>query len=492
MAFTVIVVGDPVLASVAMGNWRNVNYGNALLPVDATGNGVNNTIAAGSSSYRFSNTYSVLGNFSGQITSTLITGTAPFSIASTTKVANLNADFLDDQTGSYYQNSDNQSAGTLPSGRLAGSYTGITGLGTIASATTISVSSGSPLTLIGPSGGDNLLNLGNSVHTGFSSILGYANTSLNDNTMLRIAAYQNSSGSAVQSAYVVLAKEGYVVDDKSQIFFGTHDGTSVAKRMTIKSSGNVGIGISDPIQKLHIYGTTSNPGILIGDASSRIGIYYDSSVGDSVIYGYNNPGGGDATCIRFKTPSSSGSDKLTLTRDGKILLGAASAQGLINVPDHTTAAGGLYIGSDVTLYRSAANILKTDDSLNVVGDIYTTAWTDYSGSTTLAGFSSTITLVVTYKKIGKFVFVHFIISGTSNATTFTFTVPNASANASIPFHGVGTNVINNTVASATPASIVMSANTNIIQILRDGILGTTWTSSGLKQAAGQFFYEAAA
>ena len=63
MAFTVIVVGDPVLASVAMGNWRNVNYGNALLPVDATGNGVNNTIAAGSSSYRFSNTYSVLGNF---------------------------------------------------------------------------------------------------------------------------------------------------------------------------------------------------------------------------------------------------------------------------------------------------------------------------------------------------------------------------------------------------------------------------------------------
>ena len=369
MAFTVIVVGDPVLASVAMGNWRNVNYGNALLPVDATGNGVNNTIAAGSTSYRFSNTYSVLGNFSGQITSTLITGTAPFSIASTTKVANLNADFLDDQTGSYYQNSDNQSAGTLPSGRLAGAYTGITGLGTIASATTISVSSGSPLTLIGPSGGDNLLNLGNSGHTGFSSVLGYANTSINDNTMLRIAAFQNSSGSAVMSAYVVLAKEGGDVDDKSQIFFGTHDGTSVARRMTIKSSGNVGIGISDPIQKLHIYGTTSNPGILIGDASSRIGIYYDTSVGDSVIYGYYNPGGGDATCIRFKTPSSSGSDKLTLTRDGKILLGAASAQGLLNVPDHTTAAGGLYIGSDVTLYRSAANVLKTDDALVATGGI---------------------------------------------------------------------------------------------------------------------------
>jgi hypothetical protein len=44
---------------------------------------------------------------SGQLTSTLATGTAPFVIASTTKVANLNADLLDDQTGSYYLDSAN-------------------------------------------------------------------------------------------------------------------------------------------------------------------------------------------------------------------------------------------------------------------------------------------------------------------------------------------------------------------------------------------------
>lgn len=39
---------------------------------------------------------------SGQITSTVSTGSAPLVIASTTKVTNLNADLLDDQTGSYY------------------------------------------------------------------------------------------------------------------------------------------------------------------------------------------------------------------------------------------------------------------------------------------------------------------------------------------------------------------------------------------------------
>lgn len=49
---------------------------------------------------------------SGQLTSTLATGTAPFSVASTTKVANLNADLLDDQTGSYYLDLANAS-GTL-------------------------------------------------------------------------------------------------------------------------------------------------------------------------------------------------------------------------------------------------------------------------------------------------------------------------------------------------------------------------------------------
>ncbi len=43
----------------------------------------------------------------GQVVSTLATGTAPFSVASTTKVANLNVDSLDDQSGSYYLDSAN-------------------------------------------------------------------------------------------------------------------------------------------------------------------------------------------------------------------------------------------------------------------------------------------------------------------------------------------------------------------------------------------------
>jgi len=52
------------------------------------------------------------------ITSTVSTGTAPFVIASTTLVGNLNSDLLDGQEGSYYTNASNLASGTVPTARL--------------------------------------------------------------------------------------------------------------------------------------------------------------------------------------------------------------------------------------------------------------------------------------------------------------------------------------------------------------------------------------
>ena len=54
----------------------------------------------------------------GQVKSTVSSGTAPFTVSSATVVQNLNADLLDGQEGSYYQNADNINAGTLASARL--------------------------------------------------------------------------------------------------------------------------------------------------------------------------------------------------------------------------------------------------------------------------------------------------------------------------------------------------------------------------------------
>ncbi len=83
------------------------------------------------------------------LVSTVSTGTAPLTITSTTVVTNLNADKLDGQHGSYYQDAGNITAGTLANARLSGSYTGITLTGTLTSLTIIPAVSGVALTIGG-------------------------------------------------------------------------------------------------------------------------------------------------------------------------------------------------------------------------------------------------------------------------------------------------------------------------------------------------------
>ena len=54
----------------------------------------------------------------GAFVSTVVTGTAPLTVASTTLVTNLNAQYLNGQLGGYYQNAGNLNAGTLLAARL--------------------------------------------------------------------------------------------------------------------------------------------------------------------------------------------------------------------------------------------------------------------------------------------------------------------------------------------------------------------------------------
>ena len=49
----------------------------------------------------------------------------------------------------------------------------------------------------------------------------------------------------------------------------------------------------------------------------------------------------------------------------KLGLGAAAGDAVLTLAEATTAAGGIAFGADVDLYRSAANVLSTDDSLSV-------------------------------------------------------------------------------------------------------------------------------
>ncbi|WP_327719872.1 hypothetical protein OG381_34355 [Streptomyces sp. NBC_00490] len=75
------------------------------------------------------------------------------------------------------------------------------------------------------------------------------------------------------------------------------------------------------------------------------------------------------------------------------------------------AGGGLQWGSgaaavDTNLYRSAANVLATDDAFSVGADLSvgTTTWTPFTPTWTITGSPATTTNVGWYKKLGKIVF----------------------------------------------------------------------------------------
>lgn len=113
----------------------------------------------------------------------------------------------------------------------------------------------------------------------------------------------------------------------------------------------------------------------------------------------------------------------------------------------------------------------------------TDAWTDYSASTTLVGFSGTTAKVVWYKKMGKAVFVNFKIQGTSNAATFTFTLPdNAVVGCSLPVR-----VESNSVYGTAPGLLEMSAGSNVVTLYKD-FTGAAFAAGNEKYGAGTFFY----
>lgn len=186
---------------------------------------------------------------------------------------------------------------------------------------------------------------------------------------------------------------------------------------------------------------------------------------------------------RIRTPDA-------LQVDGTLWFGSAgdvalyrTAANILRTPDNLQVDASIYIGTtDVRLYRTSANVLRTPDSFRVDGNLYTTAWTNYFSSATKVGWSSYTASNMYYKKVGNLVFVTFEISGTSNSTSTTVTLPHA-VNKAIDFT---LRVQNN--GTFTHGTGVVSAGGSTVTFYRTPG-GAGWTASGTKSLYGQFFYE---
>ena len=129
-------------------------------------------------------------------------------------------------------------------------------------------------------------------------------------------------------------------------------------------------------------------------------------------------------------------------------------------------------------------------SVIVTDDIYDTAWTDYSSTSTVVGWSSFTTKKIFYKKVGRLVFVAFTLTGTSNSTAVTFTLPFAVINeAGLRFGDALSLATDNGVTLTTPGRVTTQENDTTAFIYTE-FANAAWTASGSKDVRGSFWYEA--
>ena len=138
---------------------------------------------------------------------------------------------------------------------------------------------------------------------------------------------------------------------------------------------------------------------------------------------------------------------------------------------------------ELTQFKTVEQLAAAIKTLDMVTAV---PWTDYSGTSTIVGWSSS-TDKIFYKKIGKLVFVWFSITGTSDDTVATFTVPfTAQSDIGTFFYCRSRN--NNTWKDGGYGSL--PAGGTVVSLHYDGA-ASAWTNSATKTIQGSFVYEAA-
>jgi hypothetical protein len=127
------------------------------------------------------------------------------------------------------------------------------------------------------------------------------------------------------------------------------------------------------------------------------------------------------------------------------------------------------------IYATIANLaLKTDK----------TTFIDYSGTSTVVGWSSTTVKEITYKVIDDLVMVTVAIDGTSNATTSSCTLP---FNASKLMYVKNSFYRNNGTTATTTGLVTIESGSNVLNFFNGNTINN-WTASANKFVYAEIFY----
>jgi len=111
-----------------------------------------------------------------------------------------------------------------------------------------------------------------------------------------------------------------------------------------------------------------------------------------------------------------------------------------------------------------------------------TAIVDYYSTSTVTGWSSFTSEILICTRIGKLVFVRFNLSGTSNDTVATFTMPHAAS-------GAAHNIIRSRDNTGSyVAGFIVAANSSTTITAYPDLALSAWTASGTKTIQGELIY----
>lgn len=190
-------------------------------------------------------------------------------------------------------------------------------------------------------------------------------------------------------------------------------------------------------------------------------------------------GTGNATpALRINGGSgSSGGPFIILSKNSvsKSLIGTDSAI-FGGTSDDTVIQSGT--GMKTKLY---SNNSSTPDLVCNAGEVSSASYTDYFGSLVITGWSSP-TGTIYVKKVGKTVYMTYDISGTSNSTSTSFTLPYTLTDSVTAIGYARDN-------GGTAVAGLISA-TGATATFRPSVGTSGWTASGTKSIAGQFWFQA--
>jgi hypothetical protein len=183
-------------------------------------------------------------------------------------------------------------------------------------------------------------------------------TTLNTETRLAFAANTNDDVSSNRYSYIS-ALNTSSSNGQALLFATNETGAAAIERMRITSAGNVGIGTTSPVQKLHVegstaIGTTGTEDILLLGRALSGGVSFQQAA--SLKLGrYQNAGGSfeSYTRLDFALRDDSAASNyntnttvMTLTNAGNVGIGTTSPEALLHLSQASTGGNGAFIFID--------------------------------------------------------------------------------------------------------------------------------------------------